>query len=150
MTNWIIEERQQLLQQLTRSTWLALAISVPAVAICAAIAYLIGVQRDLLPGAEKTLAVLIIAVAIPAAVFVLVGLRKVFWTRAISAEAQRLQSQQFLTRYVEAIGIVGLRELSVIARAQVDTALEREKNGDTATPREYAEALRYLLLIEPT
>ncbi|MBK5936439.1 MAG: hypothetical protein LLP51_06270 [Halorhodospira halophila] len=149
MTNEILEERKRLLQELTKSTWLSAGISFSLAAIGGVIAYLIGIQRDLLPGAEQTLAVMIIAIALPAAIFVLVGLRKMFWIRAISAETERLQSRQFLTRYVEALGPMGLRSLSVIAKAQVDRALEREKNGEKATAREYAEALRYVLLIDP-
>ncbi len=149
MTNWIHEERAHLLKQLTRTTWQASAISFPAAAVGGAIAYLIGIQRDLLPGAEGTLAILIVAIALPAAVFVLVGVRRVLWTRAISGEVERLQSQQFVTQYVDTVGAAGMRELSLVARTQVDTALERERNGERATPREYADALRYLLLVEP-
>ncbi len=147
--DWIHRERNHLLKGLRRSTWLSAAVSFPLAIVGGVIAYLIGVQRDLLPGAEQTLAVMIIAVALPAAIFVMIGLRKLFWLRAIRAEADRLQSQQFLTRYVEAIGELGLRDLSVIARAQVDEGLERERNGEKVAAKSYAEALRYVLLVEP-
>ncbi len=149
MSNWILNEREQLLKELKRATLLSIGISFPLAALCGVVAYLIGIQRDLLPGAEQTLAIMIVAIALPAAIFVMVGLRKMFWMRAISAQAERLQSRQFLSHYVEALGPEGLRSLSVIAKAQVDQGLEREKNGDRAPAKEYAEALRYVLLIDP-
>ncbi len=150
MTSWIVEERTRLLKELKKVTWLSAAISFPATIVGGVIAYLIGIQRDLLPGAEQTLAIMIVAIALPVAVLILIGLRKAFWLRTIRAESEQLQSQQFLTQYVEAIGPKGLESLSVVAKAQVDQGVERERNGEAPSSREYAEALRYVLLVEPS
>lgn len=150
MSDWIFEERERLLKQLSRTTWKAIAITTPLMAALGLIAYAVIVtQFDLLPGAENTLAILIFAMAVLAGMFTMIGIRKLLWERTVSSQAEQLRSQQFLTHLTEAVGPAAMRSLSVLAKAQVDQALERERQGERATAKEYAEALRFALLLTP-
>ncbi|MBK1735189.1 hypothetical protein CKO15_07805 [Halorhodospira abdelmalekii] len=150
--DWIRKERKRLAQQLTASTWKGLVVSIPLVTLVSIAFYFwVVTQYDLLPGAEHTLAALVATFALPGAVFVFVGLRRVFWQRAIRGELNRMRSQKFVSEYVDQLGGEAAlhAHLSVVAKAQIDRVLKREQEDEQVNDRDYAAALRYLLLLEP-
>ncbi|MCC5858280.1 MAG: hypothetical protein JJT90_09010 [Ectothiorhodospiraceae bacterium] len=150
MSDWLLEERQELLKQDLWATLKANGLVMVFLAALVGAAFVVGQSMGLDAMMMSTVLMLLVFLLAPALGLGLMDwLRTRFWLRSSRERLRRLRSLRYLTHYVDLIGEQRLASLPDVVRSRVDKALKREAEGYLVREADYARALQVVLQFDP-
>jgi hypothetical protein len=150
MNDWLLKEREQLLQRdmraIIKANAIILILWLALVGGAYAAAHAMGLRGALV---TTGLILLLLFVAPLISLILTDWLRTRLWLLSAHEKLRRLRAMRFLTHYVDLVGRTQVDALPDPVREKVDRALRKERDGYLVPEKDYARALQVVLHLEP-
>lgn len=151
MADWLTSERDRLRRYDTRALLIANAVILGVQLGVLIAAYLLASAAGMPTGTTAIALLLLLLVMAPLVPLILMDwLRTRLWLWWAGDGLRRLQSQRFLSHYVELIGERKLTDVHGAVRQRVEAVLEAEREGVRVSVKDYARALQAVLHADPS